>query len=334
MARPLRFQDAGLWYHVTNRGNNRENVFVDDEDCQRFLDVLGASAALFGVEVHAYVIMTNHYHLFVRTPEANLSRFMQHVQVSFIAWYNRHHDRSGHVFQGRYKAQIVDRDGYGTAVSRYIHLNPVKVSGATGRTLQERRRHLRGYRWSSYRAYLGLSPKPEWLSLSDIHEKFGAEKDWRRGYAAYVEQGLLKDVEDPFEHVRGQAVMGSERFMERLQRLIRTHGVKDRNATGSVRQVSGMGIEEVVGAVAKAYGVKEEELRRARSSQREARQVALWLLARHSRGRLSGREIGEAMGGITTSAITHAKRLMEEKLRKSTAFQRRVAALQKSIFKS
>ncbi|NLF39481.1 hypothetical protein GX586_08550, partial [bacterium] len=95
MARPLRFQDAGLWYHVTNRGNNREDVFLDDEDRQRFLDVLGKSAALFGVEVHAYMVMTNHYHLFIRTPEANLSRFMHQVQTAFIAWYNGKYERSG-----------------------------------------------------------------------------------------------------------------------------------------------------------------------------------------------------------------------------------------------
>jgi len=297
MARPLRFQDAGLWYHVTNRGNNREDVFLDDEDRQRFLDVLGKGAALFGVEVHAYMVMTNHYHLFIRTPEANLSRFMHQVQTAFIAWYNGKYERSGHLFQGRYKAQIVDRDAYGTAVSRYIHLSPVKVGGKIGRTLEERRRHLRGYRWSSYRAYLGVCSKPEWLSVKDIEEKFGAHADWRRAYAAYVEEGLLKDVENPLEYIRGQAVLGSESFMERVQRLIRKHGVKDRHATGSMRRVSGASVEQVLKAVGAAYGVVPEELRQARARCREARQVALYLMATHSRGRLTDARSGKRWAG-------------------------------------
>ena len=146
-----------------------------------------------------------------------------------------------------------------------------------------------------------------------------------------VKQGLLKDVENPFEYIRGQAVLGSESFMERVQRLIRKHGVKDRHATGSVRRVSGVGVEEVLKAVGDTYAVPGDELRQARARCREARQVALYVMATHSRGRLTGREIGEAMGGITTSAVTQAKARVERKQKRNRAFRQRIAAILKSI---
>ena len=117
----------GCGRHVVNRGNNRQQIFMNAGDYEHYLDILAKGCTSFKVELHAYVLMENHYHLFVRTREANLSSFMHYVQTSFVIWYNRRHEQSGHVFQDRYKAQIVDKDGYGTAVTRYIHLNPVKT---------------------------------------------------------------------------------------------------------------------------------------------------------------------------------------------------------------
>jgi REP element-mobilizing transposase RayT len=177
MARPLRIEMAGGWYHVTARGNERKRVFRDDKDRGHFLELLEEWVERFAVRPHAYVLMDNHYHLLVETTRPNLGAAMQWLQVSYTVWFNRRHGRVGHLFQGRYKA-IVTEAGAGWALSRYVHLNPVRV-GALGldkaarklegagmgakpdaALVRERLARLRGYRWSSYRAYVGLAEAP------------------------------------------------------------------------------------------------------------------------------------------------------------------------------
>ena len=316
---------------MVNRGNNREQIFKDERDHEHFLEVLGKGCASFNVELHAYVLMTNHYHLYVRTREANLSRFMQYVQTSYVIWYNRRHEQCGHVFQDRYKAQVVDRDGYGTAVTRYIHLNPVKTMTTADMALKERRRYLRQYRWSSYPAYLGVSAGHEVLECDDIKAKFSGKGDWRRAYARFVEEGLLEDVDNPFEQVRGQAVLGTESFMEKIRRTLREHGVKDKAAKGSERKVHAKSVADILSAVSEVYGVETNKLQQARSCHAEARQAALWALAEHGRGLLSQGEIGAAMGKVSASAVAHARRRMLKTIGQKRHVRQRLLRIDKSL---
>src|SRR5262245_52642851 len=127
MARPLRINYADAHYHVTCRGNEGRRIFSDDEDRRVFLDRLERSLDIYGVRVHGYVLMGNHFHLVVQTPKANLSEFMRHLNVSYTGSYNRRHRRAGHLFQGRFKAIVVEADSYLLELSRYVHLNPVRV---------------------------------------------------------------------------------------------------------------------------------------------------------------------------------------------------------------
>jgi len=326
--------EAGAWYHVVNRGNNRQQIFMNAGDYEHFLDILAKGCESFKVELHAYVLMENHYHLFVRTQVANLSSFMHYVQTSFVTWYNRRHEKSGPVFQDRYKAHLVDKTGYGRAVTRYIHLNPVKTGAATGTPLKERRRYLRQYRWSSYPAYLGVSTGHGALVCDDIKAEFRGTGDWRRAYARFVEEGLMKDVKNPFEHVRGQAVLGTEMFMEKVRRALRACGVRDKAAKGSERRVRARNAAAIVSAVAKEYGVGREMITRVRSDAAEARQAALWALAEHGRGMLSQRAIGEAMGGISASAVAHARQRHAVSMQRTKRVQRRIARISKSLVNS
>jgi len=326
--------DGGAWYHVVNRGNNRQRVFKDTRDHEHFLEILAKGCASFKVELHAYVLMGNHYHLYVRTQQANLSAFMQYVQTSFVMWYNRRHEQSGHVFQGRYKAQIVDSDSYGTAVTRYIHLNPVKTWATAQTPLKERRRYLRRYRWSSYPAYLGVVGGHEALVCDEVKMKFSGKGDWRRAHARFVEEGLMEDVEDPFEQVKGQAVLGTETFLEKVRRFVRRHGVKDKAAQGSVREVRARSLAEILAAVAQEYGEGVEALKRVRSGAAEARQAALWALAEHGRGMVSLREIGEAMGGISASAVAQARQRQTIELRRNRRIRRRLGRVANFIVNS
>ena len=127
MARPLRIEKAGGWYHITARGNERKRIFRDDRDRQHFLELLAEMVLRFGVRWHAYVLMENHYHLLLELTEANLSRAVQWLNVSYSVWFNRRYGRSGHLFQGRFKSVLVNRDEWALALSRYLHLNPVRV---------------------------------------------------------------------------------------------------------------------------------------------------------------------------------------------------------------
>src|SRR5882724_3598613 len=125
MARPLRMNRAGVWFHVAARGTNPKDVFIDDSHRRHWLGLLEEWVPRFRLQVHAYAMMSNHYHLLVETPEANLSQAMQWLQTSYSMWFNRKRGRVGPLFQGRYKALVVEPQSWGWAVSRYIHLNPV-----------------------------------------------------------------------------------------------------------------------------------------------------------------------------------------------------------------
>jgi len=156
MSRPLRIEYEGAWYHVMNRGRARAAIFGGDEDYATFLDTLGAAAKRFRAEIHAYCLMPNHYHVLVRTPQANLGRAMRHVDGVYTQRYNRRNQSDGPLFRGRYKAIVVDADRYVLLVSRYIHRNPIDAQ----RPLVER---LADWPWSSYPAYRRQARAPEWL---------------------------------------------------------------------------------------------------------------------------------------------------------------------------
>ena len=128
MARPLRIERAGAWYHITARGNERKSIYRHQKDYLRFCELLGEAVDRFRWRLHGYVLMPNHYHLLLETSEANLSASMQWLSVSYSVWFNLRHQRSGHLFQGRFKSIVVDPVGWGLALSRYVHLNPVRIS--------------------------------------------------------------------------------------------------------------------------------------------------------------------------------------------------------------
>jgi putative transposase len=138
MARPLRIQYPGAYYHVTCRGNERREIFVDATDQQIYLERLSTSLETYNVVLLAYVCMTNHFHVLVSTPEGNLAEFMRHFNISYTSAFNNRHNRVGHLYQGRYKSFLIDADSYLLEVSRYIHLNPVRIA-ASGRISVEKK---------------------------------------------------------------------------------------------------------------------------------------------------------------------------------------------------
>ncbi|HSL06064.1 MAG TPA: transposase [Nitrospiraceae bacterium] len=206
MARPLRIEFPGAFYHVTSRGNARQRVFRDDEDREMFLATLAWVVARFRWRCHAYCLMDSHIHLLIETPQPNLSRGMRQLNGVYTQRFNRRHRTVGHLFQGRFKAILVEKEGYLLELARYIVLNPVRAK------MVKTPEH---YPWSSYRSMLGLAPVPPVLDTEWILDQFaGTRATARRRYAKFVHDGI--GVPGPWEEVKGQVLLGSEAFIERL----------------------------------------------------------------------------------------------------------------------
>ncbi len=206
MSRPLRIEYPGAFYHVTARGNAREPIFLDDDDRTLFLTVLARTVEHMDWRCHAYCLMDNHYHLLIETPQGNLARGMRQLNGVYTQRFNRRHGRVGHVFQGRYKAILVERDNYLMELCRYVVLNPVRAGMVED---------IARYRWSSYRATTGLEPVPEWLFVDGLLDRFGSNRrSAGRKFAEFVAEG--KPQPSPWLKLKGQVLLGSESFIAQL----------------------------------------------------------------------------------------------------------------------
>jgi len=202
MARPLRIEYPGALYHVTSRGNRREQIYADDEDRVAFLDVFVSVVRRFGWVCHAYCLMGNHYHLLIETPEPNLSRGMRQLNGVYTQRFNQRHRSVGHVFQGRYKAVLVEKEAHLLEVCRYVVLNPVRAGVVS---------HPSQWRWSNYRATAGLRKPPEFLTTDWVLAQFGHRRAAAaHAYRQFVREGV--DGESPWRALRGGFLLGSEEF--------------------------------------------------------------------------------------------------------------------------
>lgn len=183
MARPLRIQYPGAVYHVTCRGNARRNIFLKDDDRQGFLQILSKSLDIYSILLHGYVLMENHFHLLVETPLGNLSEFMRHFNITYTSYFNRRHQRVGHLYQGRYKSILVEKDAYLSILSRYIHLNPIRVQTFETGSHKHQAEHLLQYPWSSLPGYLDKSKRNGMVGYALVLADYGG--DTPKGRAAY-----------------------------------------------------------------------------------------------------------------------------------------------------
>ena len=207
MARPLRIEYPGAIYHITSRGNARQPIYKDDKDRETFLELLGSVVSRYGWICHAYCLMGNHYHLLIETPDGNLSQGMRQLNGIYTQHFNRRHGRVGHVFQGRFKAIVVDRDSYLLELCRYVVLNPLRagVVGSPGR-----------YKWSSYRATAGIVRSPSFLTTDWVLSEFGRiRRKAQDRYKEFVKEGIKKP--SPWENLRGQILLGDDKFVVRLE---------------------------------------------------------------------------------------------------------------------
>lgn len=248
MARPLRIEYPGAVYHVTSRGDRQETIFDDDQDRRGFLNVLGEVVLRFRWRCHAYCLMGNHYHLMIETPEANLIKGMRQLNGVFTQWSNRRHQRSGHLFQGRYKAIMVDRDAYFLELCRYIVLNPVRAAMV---------KHPRLWAWSSYGATLGISAAPVWLATDDLLAQFGKRAAVaKRKYQEFIAQGM--GAESIWKNLQGQIYLGDDDFVEQMRGKL---GERDEDV--NIPRAQQRGVAPKFSAIRRQYKDRDEAIRAA-----------------------------------------------------------------------
>lgn len=207
MTRPLRIELSGGLYHVTSRGDRREDIYLSDEDRIAWLTLFGQVCSRFNWVCHAYCQMTNHYHLVVETPEGNLAQGMRQLNGVYTQWVNRTHKRVGHVFQGRYKAILVEKDNYLLELARYVVLNPVRAGMVSD---------IGAWAWSSYPAMLGQVVPPVWLQTDWLLGQFGRQRNQAiAGYIDFVRAGV--GLPSVWDNLQGQIYLGSEKFIEQMQ---------------------------------------------------------------------------------------------------------------------
>ena len=210
MARQIRIEYAGAFYHVFSRGNQKQPIFFGDDDRNFFIGCLRRAHKKFGVVIHAYCLMPNHFHLILETPVGGLSMMMHFLITSYTIYFNKKHKRTGHLFQGRFKAILIEAACYAKELSRYVHLNPVR-SGIVD--LPER------YPWSSYGYYLGVAVPERWLDYSVVLGLLGGqEEESRKDYVDFVIAGIGKAAPEALQDSLKKGILGSEEFVERIKR--------------------------------------------------------------------------------------------------------------------
>jgi REP-associated tyrosine transposase len=297
MGRRLRLEYPGAWWHITNRGVEKRDIFLDDEDRRAFLNLIADAVPEFVWRVHAYVLMNNHFHLLIETPEPTLSDGMKAIEEDYATAFNKKRARVGHLFQGRFKSHLVDSETYLLNVARYIVLNPVRANFA--RTAGE-------WPWSSYRATAGVASVPQWLTTTAVLDRFNPlnEKNARTEYCRFVSH-VDAAVDRPWNQLVSGLCLGSAEFVARVQEWI-----DERKRSGEHPQMPRLitrraTLDEVRAAVVTVTGKGLEK-----SASRAAR-LAFAELAR-SEARAALKEIGAALG-IRSSGVGYLVRQSKER---------------------
>jgi REP element-mobilizing transposase RayT len=322
MARPLRIEYPGAFYHVISRTIGRESMFKNYRDKEKFLEYLERISERFSIIIHTYCLMSTHYHLLIETSESNLSKSIQWLNVSYAIYFNKKQNRSGHLFQGRFKAILIDADVYLKQLSRYIHLNPVKakVAASAGQ-----------YRWSSYPAFTGKQAPPIFLETDWLLSNFGnSKKAAQKNYKEFVEKVNIKTLENPSKHLTGGVILGDTDFVNWIKNTFLSER-KDDKEIPQLRQLKPrISLETVVEQVSKKFNCEVEDILQKGRKQNKAREIAIYL-ARDLSG-LSGKELGKYFGGVSGALITIMYNRIANESAKNRRFRNTIEMLRKRIF--
>jgi REP element-mobilizing transposase RayT len=316
MSRPLRVEYEHAFYHVISRGHRRENIFRNDGDRKNFLNKLSLAAERLQLKIHAYVLMNNHYHLLIETPQANIVKAMHDINAGYANWYRCKYRLVGSIFQGRYKAIVVEKDEYLLVLSAYIHLNPVKA-GMVKKPEE--------YFWSSYGSYIGKSKPPSFLYVSEILAKFKRKSAYGQYVISFLEDGKGIAQEDMYGR---NSFLGSDGFIRRALSGFRSGKRSDGevNDEKELRQVS---TDDVLEIMMTTFHIDDDDIR-SRKKGNVYRKMFIYMLRKHTD--LSLREIGELLG-MKYRAVSELERYFSNELTEKKPIQKLVARVEKELRK-
>jgi len=298
MARPLRLSFEDACCHITSRGNRRENIFDTDKDKSVFLEKLNETFNRYSIVCYAYCLMDNHYHLFVKTPRANISQAMHYLNTSYSNWFKADHEIIGSVLQGRYKSILVEEDSYGIVLSAYIHLNPLRAG-----ILED----LKEYKWSSYLNYV----KDNKRAVDSLNSEFilaqfsGDTKDARRLYKKYVIEH--KDIKDPLKDSFKGIVLGSREYVSDVLEKISKLG--KRREVPQTRRIDTITSDEIIKAIEKKYNIRKKDIMEKKKGN-ILRKLSMHLIKKHTDLRLG--QIGKIYDMDYTAVSQSCSRFQRE----------------------
>lgn len=319
MSRPLRIVYPGAWYHVMNRGRRRERIFSEEEDFRAFINLLRESIDAWGIRVGAYCLMSNHYHLLMQTPLGNLPRAMRHIDGVYTQRYNRRYGHDGQLFRGRYKAVLVQAEGYLVEVVRYIHQNPKRAGVET---------EFGAYPWTSHQGYLSSARRWEWLAKEPVMSLIaGVAADRRRAYIEFIRRNISEEVRRFYSLVNLKSVLGTSNFIQWVK-----DSFSDAMSSPEIlcADLSKTTFEKVLLAVSDCYGIKLSDLRIPRRGiSNEARKAAVFLARKRTGESLAS--IARRLGLKRHSSVVSVLRRLGEELRLDKSLKGRLDRIEKSL---
>ena len=322
MARPLRVEYPGAYYHVINRGNGGERIFKSDRDKEKFLEYLAKDNERFAINIHSYCIMTDHYHLIVETPQPNLSLAVQWLNVSYATYYNKKHRRNGHLFQGRFKAILINADEYIIQLSRYIHLNPVRAK----KVLKPG-----DYPWSSYLSFTGERKLQDWLETGGILSHFGKQrKRTIQNYREYVEDVDIEEIENPNRDVTGGFILGGTNFVKWVTKKFLSSRKTQKEISQLKKLKPKLSIKKIIKAVCNEYGCSKEYIIEKGRKRNIARDMAIYLT--RSNSGMTCENLGKYFGGISGTGITMRYNNVSSELARNKRLKQKEKRIRSQIF--
>ena len=318
MARPLRIQYNGAFYHVTARGNEKKRIYFSNADYDKFKYYVDKARDKYAFLLHCYVLMINHYHLVIETPSANLNSIMHYINSSYTNYVNRKMNRSGHLLQGRYKAILIDQDSYLLELSRYIHLNPVRA-GMVKR--QE------DYPHSSYGSSIGKRKENRVDRDFILRMISGSGKNSAQNYKCFVEKAVGKKLDNPLKMIFGGAIAGGEVFVKKALDQVANTDLSKAEISNRRELRSICKPEELIGKLCVILNVDKESIVNGKT--KDGRSIAIFLMKKYTG--LSNCEIGRIFGGLSYSGVSKVYRRFEEKIEKDSSLRRKIMAIMSNV---
>ena len=321
MARPLRIEYPGAWYHVLNRGRRREKIFFSPHDYRKFLELLGECSKLFNIEIHSFSLIPNHYHLLIHTLKANLSRCMRYINGVYTQHINRKYSIEGSLFKGRFKSILIDKDSYLLELVRYIHRNPLKAK------LEKR---IGEYEWTSHRGYIDNRERPEWLKTEHVLCEFSEhEKEARRLFNAFVNKEVPKDLSKVLESVKWPAILGGKEFTDSIKQQLKGKKIEKKDIPQYKNLIGTVSPEYVTKKVEEIFQ-KEGFLSRKKTEAHLSTRRAVSYLCRQYLD-MPWRNTCAMLGGITQAALSRQFAIAREEVQKKQGCYREFKKIAKAF---